>query len=265
MNEIKGGGAAEVLSDDLNVITAEINAYQRVAGEAIFEIGRRLKYVKENDLVHGEFGKWSESIGIHPTDASRFIKVYDEVGGSKLGTYTNLGLKALYLIATLPSDQRDQPHTIPSTGESKTVDEMTVRELREVKKALKEAEEARKQAEAQRDMAQRESDILRDTLESREDVEPEVRTEYVYIEKEPETQSVKTVSKENRKQFYEDFIEELEYIRCKYAAIVAEAPELRKSIEQNESLCDKLDNFDDFWKGFAKAIYKNNTIIEMGN
>ena len=127
----------QTLSTDINVITAEINAYQRVAGEAIFEIGKRLKHVKENDLAHGEFGNWAESIGIHPTDASRFIKVFDEVGGSKLGTYTNFGLKALYLIATMPEAEREQPHTIPSTGETKSVAEMTVRELREVKAELK--------------------------------------------------------------------------------------------------------------------------------
>ena len=49
LNEIK-------LSDDLTTIETEIKSYQNIAGQSIFEIGRRLKHVKENDLVHGELG-----------------------------------------------------------------------------------------------------------------------------------------------------------------------------------------------------------------
>lgn len=131
---MKRGDVAEVLSDDLSVITAEINAYQRVAGEAIFEIGRRLKHVKENDLAHGQFGKWLKSIGMNDRVARMMMTVANELD-SKRSTYSEIGLNALYQIATLPPDQRDKPHTIPSTGEVKTVDEMTVRELREVKRA----------------------------------------------------------------------------------------------------------------------------------
>lgn len=126
------------LSADLNVITAEINAYQRVAGEAIFEIGRRLKYVKENDLAHGEFGGWLESVGINERVARMMMKVTEL--DAKRSTYSEMGLNTLYQIATLPPEHRDRPHVVPSTGATKTVDEMTVRELREVKKALKEAE-----------------------------------------------------------------------------------------------------------------------------
>lgn len=127
----------QTLSNDIHVITAEINAYQRIAGEAIFEIGKRLKHVKECDLAHGEFGKWLDTIEMNVSQASRFIRVYTELNDSKLRSNANIGFANLIEIATLPTEQRDQPHTIPSTGESKTVDEMTVRELREVKAELK--------------------------------------------------------------------------------------------------------------------------------
>jgi len=82
-------------------------------------------------LAHGEFGKWLESIGMNHRVANQIMKVTSELGDEKWRTSSNLGMEALYQIATLPPDQRDQPHVIPSTGEIKTVDEMTVRELRE--------------------------------------------------------------------------------------------------------------------------------------
>lgn len=127
------------LSNDLNVITAEINSYKQVAGQAIFEIGRRLKHVKENDLVHGEFGKWLESVDMTPRHAQRFMKVYEELPNTT--PVSHLGIRALYEMATLPEEEREKEHTLPS-GETKTVNEMTVRELQEVKKQLKEAEQA---------------------------------------------------------------------------------------------------------------------------
>lgn len=92
-----------------------------MAGEAIFEIGKRLKHVKENDLVHGEFGKWLQSVKIDRTLATRLIKVSDEFSDSKYAMSHKLGVEALYQIATMPEDQRTESHTIPSTGESKTV------------------------------------------------------------------------------------------------------------------------------------------------
>ena len=91
------------LSNNLQQIELEINHHKNIAGQSIWEIGRRLKHVKDNNLTHGEFGNWVEKIGIPKTEASRFIKVADEI--PNLGTFTNLGVKALYLIATLPEEE----------------------------------------------------------------------------------------------------------------------------------------------------------------
>ncbi|NMF00061.1 DUF3102 domain-containing protein [Aneurinibacillus aneurinilyticus] len=181
MNEI-----TDVLSSDITVITAEINSYKQIAGNAIFEIGRRLKHVKENDLAHGEWTKWcEEEIKLPMRHANKFIRVYDELA-EKWSTSTTLGFEVLYQIATLPPEAREQAHTIPSTGEVKTVDEMTVRELREVKKALKEAQEAAAKAQerAQRaeeavQQAKSTERVLRQSIEELRNREPEI--EYVEV------------------------------------------------------------------------------------
>jgi Protein of unknown function (DUF3102) len=179
-----------VLSKDLNVITAEINSYKQIAGNAIFEIGKRLKHVKENDLVHGEFGNWLRTIDIEESQARRLMKVARELDG-KRGTYHELGLRALYEIATLPESERNKEHAIPSTGETKTVDEMTVRELREVKRQLKETQQAKELAERHLETAERDAEVLRHTLESIEDQPPQVEIIKEYVESPEKDEKIK--------------------------------------------------------------------------
>lgn len=122
------------LSTDLTQITTEIKSYQSIAGQSIFEIGRRLKWVKEHDLVHGEYINWLSSINMDDSQARKFIKVSESFPNRS--TSNDLGVEALYQIATLPEEEREKLHRLES-GEEKTPDEMTVRELRELKKQLK--------------------------------------------------------------------------------------------------------------------------------
>ncbi|WP_040762821.1 DUF3102 domain-containing protein, partial [Staphylococcus equorum] len=123
MNELQ-------LSDDLTTIETEIKSYQNIAGQSIFEIGRRLKHVKENDLAHGEWSNWCEKINMNTDYANKHIKVFEEFEDKS--TSTSLSFNSLYEIATLPEPERNIEHTT-SSGETKTPDEMTVRELRELK------------------------------------------------------------------------------------------------------------------------------------
>jgi len=123
------------LSDNLQQMELEIQHHKNIAGQSIWEIGRRLNHVKENDLAHGQFGKWLEKIDFSHYVANQFMKVAKEL--PNYSTSNNLGINALYLIATLPEEEREKEHTLDS-GEIKTVDEMTVRELEEVKRKNRE-------------------------------------------------------------------------------------------------------------------------------
>lgn len=169
MNEIQ-------LSDSLPVIETEIRQYQNLAGESIFEIGRRLKHVKENDLVHGEFIKWVEGqLNMDRTTANKFMKVADEL--PNVDTYRHLGSNALYMITTLPESERTKEHTT-SNGEVKTPDEMTVRELRELKKRLKNQSEIIDETTLQLKSREKENEILQSKLEQAENKAPEIVERY---------------------------------------------------------------------------------------
>ncbi len=191
------------LSTDIHIITAEINAYKQVAGEAIFEIGRRLKHVKENDLAHGEFGGFLEGIGMDRSVAAKFVKVYEELS-ENVSTFTHFGLSALHLIATLPETERTQTHTTEK-GDEKTPDEMTVKELRELKRQLKEGQEAKERAEYRADTAERDAEIAKKQAEAGPQ-EPDVRyeTEYVEVEKVPEDYEQLRQENERYKELFGD-------------------------------------------------------------
>lgn len=118
------------LSNNLSQIELEIRHHQKLAGESIWEIGRRLKHVKENDLTHGQFRQWHESIGIDKDFAYKSMKIVEEL--PNVETLRHLGTTALHLIATLPEEEKQEQIEKIEQG-----DTPTVRELQEVKRKLK--------------------------------------------------------------------------------------------------------------------------------
>ena len=122
MNEI-------ALSDNLAQIELEINHHKQLAGQSIWEIGRRLNHVKEHDLVHGQFMNWLRKVEIDHTSAKRMMKIANELPNS--ATLHHLGTTALHLIATLQEESRQEQIERIEKG-----DNPTVRELQEVKRQL---------------------------------------------------------------------------------------------------------------------------------
>ena len=155
MNELQ-------LSNDLPQIEFEISRYQQQGAEAIFEIGKRLKHVKENNLQYGEFGKWLDEIGIDHTFAKRSMKISSELNIDSAHVH-QLGIRALTQIVSLPEEHREEKHET-SSGEMKTPYEMTNKEREDFKRQLKQRDEQKNQLESQLEQARRSESIARKQL-----------------------------------------------------------------------------------------------------
>lgn len=218
------------LSNDLQTIELEINHHKNIAGQSIWEIGRRLKHVKENDLAHGEFGQWVESIGIAKTEASRFIKIVDEL--PKLGTFTNFGTKALYLIATLPEQEKQDQLQKIEQGESPTV-----RELQDLKRQLKQSQGDLKLSQ---EKIQKQSDLL---VKQQEHIEN--------LRRQPKEFITETIEKE---------IVPVDYEELKNASIQLEKlqTEHQRLLDERQEANEKSQKFDELNEAIAISQGKLN-------
>lgn len=128
------------LSTDINVLTVEIKMLEQSMKKSMIEhgwqIGQRLTHVKE-ELKHGGFGKWIEdNFEFSWQYANQFMLFYKQNPNyfsgskfSKLPSWKHV-VESLYLPESIDRQEFiEKPHTIPSTGEEKMVDEMTVRTL----------------------------------------------------------------------------------------------------------------------------------------
>lgn len=117
------------LSNNLAQIEVQIQTLTETANNSIWEIGRRFNHVKEKDLTHGQFTEWVEKQGFHIREAQRLMKIASDV--PKTTTLSHLGVNNLYLIATLPDDQKQEQLERIEEGDSPTV-----RELQELRQQL---------------------------------------------------------------------------------------------------------------------------------
>lgn len=67
--------------------------------------------MKENDLAHGEFGKWLERVNITRDYSSKYMRVYEEFNNSNVVSTRHLGVTALNELAQIPEIERTKEHT----------------------------------------------------------------------------------------------------------------------------------------------------------
>lgn len=209
------------LSTNLNEIELEIKWHKENAGKSIWEIGRRLNHVKENDLAHGQFSTWLKRVEIDHSTANRFMKVAEEIPHS--APVQNLGYSVLYLIATLPEEQKEIELKKANRG-----DPSTRRELEEVKRKLKEKE-------SQLERAEQSEQIAIEKLEREQNKKPEV------IEKEVEPKDYEEIkrTKQQLEETNKRLLNELGHIEKRNEVIEKEYQELVRQRNESEEDSEK--------------------------
>lgn len=97
-----------------------------------------MNHVKENDLAHGEFTEWVEkSLDINYKEAQRLMKVAKEF--PKMDQLVQVSSRALYLISTLPDEEKEKQIERVENGEVPKI-----KEIEDLKRKLKDSEERNK-------------------------------------------------------------------------------------------------------------------------
>ena len=245
MNEIS-------LSNNLSQIELEISHHKQIAGQSIWEIGRRLNHVKENDLAHGQFLEWLAKMNIERTEAHRMMKVAEEL--PNVATLQHLGTTALHLIATLPEEEKEVQVQRIEDG-----DTPTVRELQEVKKKLKLSKLVNERLRAENEK------IKSSKVEVKETIKEVIPDDY------KATQDLNRQLLEKNKELSKTVkaIEERsEFIEKQLADTLAQREEVDKKSAQYDELTRAIEESQGQLNSVQKQIlaYKNITsLLQKGN
>lgn len=238
------------LSNNLQQIELEINHHKNIAGQSIWEIGRRLNHVKENDLAHGQFTEWVEKQGINYREANRMMTVAKQL--PNVTTLSDLGTSALYLIATLPDDKKQEQIERIENG-----DNPTVRELQEIKR-----ENNRLKAENAR-LEQQAGQVLGAKVVEKEVVVEKIPDDYNYFKSNYEaSKGVQDFYKNQNAELREE-IKELEKIIKSQRDSSASQSELQKLEDKKATLNSEIKSLDkiaEFQEGVENFITDNASI-----
>lgn len=244
------------LSNNLPQIELEINHHKQIAGQSIWEIGRRLNHVKENDLAHGQFMEWLKKIEIDHTAAKRMMKVAHELPNS--ATLHHLGSSALYLIATLPEEEKQEQIEKIEQGESPTV-----RELQEVKRRLKLKDQALEAVKGELERVKQtkttekviEKEIIPDDYKATQELNEKL------LAKNKELSDSEQAANE-RVQFIESQLKELMNQRQEVDEKSAKYDELTRAIEQSQGQLDSYQKQVSAYRHIINFLEKGNKFLD---
>nr|DAK32761.1 MAG TPA: Protein of unknown function (DUF3102) [Caudoviricetes sp.] len=244
-----------ILSDSISQIELEINYHKQIAGQSIWEIGRRLNHVKENDLAHGKFMEWLNKINLNWPEANRMMKVAKEL--PNYSTLSNLGSTALYLIATLPEEEKQEQIQRIEDG-----DTPTVRELQEVKKKLQLSQQANKLLRDENEKIKSSKTEVKETIKEvvPDDYKATQDLNRQLLEKNKElSKTVKAM--EERSEFIEKQLADTLAQREEVDKKSAQYDELTRAIEKSQGQLNSVQKQISAYKNITSLLQKGNDFL----
>lgn len=248
MNEIS-------LSNNLSQIELEISHHKQIAGQSIWEIGRRLNHVKENNLAHGQFGKWLDNIKISHSEARKMMTIAQQL--SNRSTLNDLGTSALYLIATLPEEEKEEQIQRIEDG-----DTPTVRELKEIKSKLKLSQQANELLRAENEKIKSSKIKVKETIKEvvPDDYKATQDLNRQLLEKNKElSKTVKAI--EERSEFIENQLAETLAQREEVDKKSAQYDELTRAIEESQGQLNSVQKQISAYKNITSLLQKGNDFL----
>lgn len=248
MNEI-------TLSNNLSQIELEISHHKQIAGQSIWEIGRRLNHVKENNLVHGEFREWHESLGLDKDFAYKSMKIAKEL--PNVETLRHLGTTALHLIATLPDEEKEEQIQRIEDGNNPTV-----RELKEIKKKLNLSKLANKRLQAENERIKSSKVEVKETIKEviPDDYKTTQDLNKQLLEKNKElSKTVKAM--EERSEFIEKQLADTLAQREEVDKKSAQYDELTRAIEESQGQLNNVQKQISAYKNITSLLQKGNDFL----
>ena len=243
------------LSNNLSQIELEISHHKQIAGQSIWEIGRRLNHVKEHNLAHGEFGEWLDKIGINYREANRMMTVAKQL--PNVTTLSDLGSSALYLIATLPEEEKEEQIKRIEDG-----DTPTVRELQEVKKKLQLSQQANKLLRDENEKIKSSKTEVKETIKEvvPDDYKATQDLNRQLLEKNKElSKTVKAM--EERSEFIEKQLADTLAQREEVDKKSAQYDELTRAIEESQGQLNSVQKQISAYKNITSLLQKGNDFL----
>lgn len=250
---------------------------REIVGKAYTELGKELTEARDrlagSNQYDGVFEKWYTTVlGMNRKMVNRLIQRYELVVTNchKQELLEDMPVSLTYEIAS-PSSE-----STPEKAQAKSeVLSGEIESLKEYRERIKELERKAEQAEQSAEIERRERERLEnenaELAAQPKEIEQVYPDDYEKIKRENaeyrakygDSEGVRNIDDKKREKVYEEFAQELERLRLKYASIALDGANVDLYASANPEYASKINSFNDFWKMYVKTVSNDQIIIEV--